>query len=150
MWHMQIPRLEIESELQLLAYTTDTAMPDLNHICDLHHSSQQHGICNRLGEARDRTCNLMVTSRIRFCCATTGTPVGLFFFFFFSIWKFRVQGSSPSHSCRLQLWQLWVLNPLHHSRNSRYCQIFFWAKLLPRKNCLSRVRIWASQDLESG
>ena len=32
---MEIPRLEVESELQLLAYATATATPDLNHICDL-------------------------------------------------------------------------------------------------------------------
>ena len=35
-WHMEVPRLRVESELQLLAYTTATAMPDLSHICDLH------------------------------------------------------------------------------------------------------------------
>ena len=27
-WHMEIPRLGVESELQLLAYATATAMPD--------------------------------------------------------------------------------------------------------------------------
>ena len=39
--HMEIPRLEVESELQLPAYTTPTAMRNLSHICNLHHSSQQ-------------------------------------------------------------------------------------------------------------
>ena len=29
MWHMEVPRLGVESELPLLAYTTATAMPDL-------------------------------------------------------------------------------------------------------------------------
>ena len=38
--HMEIPRLEGESELQPLAYTTAT--PDQSRMCDLHHSSQQH------------------------------------------------------------------------------------------------------------
>ena len=42
----------------------------------LHHSSRQCRILNPLSEARDRTCNLMVPSRIHFCCATTGTPGG--------------------------------------------------------------------------
>ena len=28
LWHMEVPRLGVESELQLLAYTTATAMPD--------------------------------------------------------------------------------------------------------------------------
>ena len=40
--HMEVPRLRVKSELQLLAYTTATATPDLNHVCDLHHSSWQH------------------------------------------------------------------------------------------------------------
>ena len=39
--HMEVPRLGVESELQLLAYTTATATPDPSHICNLHHSSQK-------------------------------------------------------------------------------------------------------------
>ena len=31
MWHMEVPRLGVESELQLLAYTTATMTLDLNH-----------------------------------------------------------------------------------------------------------------------
>ena len=41
---------------------------------DLHHSSQQHRILNPPNKARDRTRNLMVPGRIRFCCAMIGTP----------------------------------------------------------------------------
>ena len=33
-WHMEGPRLGVESELQPPAYTTATAMRDLSHICD--------------------------------------------------------------------------------------------------------------------
>ena len=62
---MEIPGLGVESELQLPAYTTATAMLDPNHACDLHHSSWQRWILNPLGEARDRTCILMDASRIR-------------------------------------------------------------------------------------
>ena len=54
-WHMEVPRLGLESELQLLACATAKAMPDPSHVCDLHHSSQQHRILNPLSEARDRT-----------------------------------------------------------------------------------------------
>ena len=61
---MEGPGLGVESELQLPAYTTATATPDPSHICDLHHSSQQRRILNLLSEARDRTHNLMVPSRI--------------------------------------------------------------------------------------
>ena len=38
-WHMEVPRLGVDSELQVLAYTTATATQDLSLICDLHHSS---------------------------------------------------------------------------------------------------------------
>ena len=53
--HMEVPRLAVESELQLQAYATAMAIPDPSHICDLHHSSQQHQILNPMGEARDGT-----------------------------------------------------------------------------------------------
>ena len=61
LWHMEVPRLGAELELQLPAYTTATAI--------------QHWILNPLREARDGTRNLMVTSWICFCCTTTGTPI---------------------------------------------------------------------------
>ena len=56
---MEVPRLGVESELQLPAYTTATPIPDLSHVCDLHHSSQPHWILDPLIEVRDRTCILM-------------------------------------------------------------------------------------------
>jgi len=64
---MEVPRLGVELELQLPAYVIATAMPDPSHVCDLHHSSRQRQILNPLSEARDRTCVLMDTSRIRYC-----------------------------------------------------------------------------------
>ena len=60
--HMEVPRLGAELELQLPAYSTTTAMPDLSCICDLRHSSWQCQILNPLREARDRTPILMDTS----------------------------------------------------------------------------------------
>ena len=35
---MEVPRLGIEFELQLLAYTTARAVPDPSHVWDLLHS----------------------------------------------------------------------------------------------------------------
>ena len=63
-----------ESQLQLLAYSRAIAMPDLSHVCDLHHGSQQRWIFNPLSEARDWTYNLMVPSQIHFHCTRMGTP----------------------------------------------------------------------------
>ena len=77
--HTEVPRLGVELELWLLAYTTATAKPDLSHMCDQHHSSQQHQIFNPLSKVRDRTYNLMVPSRIRFHCTTMGIPYMLLF-----------------------------------------------------------------------
>ena len=57
--HMEVPRLRVASELQLLAYTTATAMWDPSRVCDLHHSSQQCQILNPLSAARDGTRILM-------------------------------------------------------------------------------------------
>ena len=34
--HMEVSRLQVESDLQLLAYTTAMAIPDPRHICNLH------------------------------------------------------------------------------------------------------------------
>ena len=54
---MEFPSPGIESELQLLAYTTATQ--NLSRICDLHHSSWQCKILNPLNKARDKTRILM-------------------------------------------------------------------------------------------
>ena len=53
--HMEVPRLGDESELQLPAYATATAMPDPSFLCNLHHSPWQGGILNPLSKARDGT-----------------------------------------------------------------------------------------------
>ena len=64
--HMEIPRIEFKSELQLPTYTTATATRDPSLDCDLHHSSQPHRILNPLTEARDQTHILMDTSWFRY------------------------------------------------------------------------------------
>ena len=63
---MEVPRLGVQSELQLPAYATAAVMPDLSHLYDLHHSSWQCQILNPLSEARDRTYFLMDASQICF------------------------------------------------------------------------------------
>ena len=45
----------VKSELQLLAYITVIAIPDLSHVWNLHHSSWQHEILIPLSKARDWT-----------------------------------------------------------------------------------------------
>ena len=55
LWHMEIPRPGLKSELQPQANAIATAMWDLSHIWYPHHSSQPHQILNPLSEARDGT-----------------------------------------------------------------------------------------------
>ena len=50
---MEVPRLGVELELQLLTYTTATAMQDPSRVCNLHRSLWQCKIFNPLMEARD-------------------------------------------------------------------------------------------------
>ena len=70
---MEVPRLGVELEPQLPAYAT--AVPDRSHICYTHHSSWQPRILNPLNEARGRTPNLMVPSRIRFLLRHDGNSI---------------------------------------------------------------------------
>jgi len=72
--HTEVLRLGVESELQLPAYTAATAVPDLSHVYNLHHSSGKQWILNPLSEVRDQTLILMETGHIHFCCATMRTP----------------------------------------------------------------------------
>ena len=50
MWHMEIPKLGVDSELQLPACGTATATLDLRHIYNPHQSLRQHLILNPLSE----------------------------------------------------------------------------------------------------
>ena len=71
---MEVPRLGVESELQMLVYTTATAPPDPSCICNLPHSSQQCQILDPVSQARGGIPVLVDISRIRFRWATSGTP----------------------------------------------------------------------------
>ena len=125
LWHMEVPRLEVQSGLQLLAYTTAITTQDLSHVCNLYYSSQQRQILNPLNKARDWTCKLMVLRCIRFCHATMGTPswwiIKANFFFLFPLhlkpMNFLGQGLNLSHNCHL----------CHSCSNSRSFNPLGWA-----------------------
>ena len=51
--HKEVPRLGVQSELQLPAYTTATTMGDPSRVCDLYHSSGESRILSPLSKARD-------------------------------------------------------------------------------------------------
>ena len=56
---MEVPRLGVKLELQLLACATGTVTQDLSCICDLHHHSRHCQILNPQSEIRDQTLILM-------------------------------------------------------------------------------------------
>ena len=58
--HVEAPRLGVDWELQLLAFTTATT-PDPSHSCNLYHSLWLCQILKPLSKARDRTRVLTVT-----------------------------------------------------------------------------------------
>ena len=73
--HMEVPRLGVESELQLPACTIATATRDLGHVCNLQHSSRQCQILNPLSKARAGNHILMDTSWVHYHWAMMGTPL---------------------------------------------------------------------------
>ena len=70
---MEVPRLGIESEIQLLVYTTAIATRDQSHVCDLYHSSGQCQTLSPLSEARDGT-HILMDILVHYHRATVGTP----------------------------------------------------------------------------
>ena len=71
--HMEVPRLAVESELQMPAYATITQDP--SWVCDLHHSSQECQILITMSEAMDLTHILMDPIWVFYHWAMTGTPI---------------------------------------------------------------------------
>ena len=61
LWHLEVPRLEVELELQLPAYATAIAKQDLSRVSNLHHSSRPHQISDPLSEDKDQILPLMNT-----------------------------------------------------------------------------------------
>ena len=94
--HIEVPWLGVTLALYLPAYVTATAMPDLSHVCDLHHSSWQCWILSPLSKVRDQTCVLMDTSQICFQWAIDRNS---------DICIFLYENYIPDTACKLKLKQ---------------------------------------------
>ena len=124
--HMEVPRLGVEWELQLLAYITATATAtwDLSLIYNLPHSSWQCQIPGPLGEARHPACLIMNTSQICFCCATMFMCSCIFQVIFFFFWLYLQHMEFPGPGIKpvpqlqtvLQLWRHQILSLLCATR----------------------------------
>ena len=71
---MEFPRLGVKLELQPLAYTTATATPDPNCVCDLHHSSRQYRILTYWVRPGIEPLSSWILVRFFKYWAITGTP----------------------------------------------------------------------------
>ena len=126
---MEVPRLGVESKLQLPACTTATTNQDLSSICNLHHSSQQCKILNPLSEVRDWTCVLTDTIWAHYCWATAGTPYLILFIYLVFIYLFfglfrpvsTAYGGSQARS-----WIGAVASGLHHSHSNARSEPHLW------------------------
>ena len=91
---MEVPRLEVETELQLPAYIAATTMRDpgcvWSHVCDLPDRSWQSQIFSSLCKARDGTGILRDTSRVLNPPGHNRNPLQLdSFHFILLFWFFR-------------------------------------------------------------
>ena len=72
--HIEVPRLGVELELQLLAYPTATAMWDPSLISNLHHSLWNAGSLTHWARPGIKPASSWRLSQVRYCWGTTGTP----------------------------------------------------------------------------
>ena len=151
---MEVPRLGVELELQLPAYTTATATQDLSNVWNLHRSSQQCQILNPLSEARDRTLILVDSSWVCYYWATTGVPTLIFLGCACGIQKFQGQVSNPcqssnpscfsdstgslTHCTTRELWKplilawvpqvwFWTCYLTHQGLSTLICKMYNWS-----------------------
>ena len=103
---MEVPRLGVESDLQLLTYTK--AMADQSQACNLHFISWQRWILNPLSSTRDQTRILMDTSWGYQHRATMRTP------------------DFKSYTC--YSWKIWKTAKMKTKTNLTYnpCLDTFW------------------------
>ena len=113
--HMEVPRLGVELVLQLPTYTTATAMRNLSHVCNLHHSSWQHRILNPLSKARYPPCILMDTSQVLNPLSYSGNSYMHYFYLI---------NSNRSYLTRKNIFLYFMHFPIPYKGKKIYCQEF--------------------------
>ena len=77
--HMEVPRLGVQLELELPAYTTATATPDLSCVCNLHSSLQRKpDPLTHWSRPGVKPLSLSILVRYLTCWVTMGTPELIF------------------------------------------------------------------------
>ena len=85
-------------ELQVSAYTSATAMQDLNCVCDPYHISWQHRILNPLSKVRNWNGIFIDTSQAHYPWARAGTPGQTFDLVWMGVLCWAMEGVEVSHS----------------------------------------------------
>ena len=136
---MEIPGLGVESELQLHAYATATAIPDPSHVCDACRCSLQRWILNPWARPRMVPTSSWILLGFLHPWATMGTPhslnlkseywkwVVLWYKYYTSMklvvfWPCLQHAEDPGPGIvpapqqwpKPWEWQYWILNPLNH------------------------------------
>ena len=96
LWHIKVPRLGVESELQLWVQATAMAMPDPSRLCDLR------WILNPLSEARDRTHVFVDTGQVLNPLSHNGNFQDVYFKGIF-VWDGRCASWPTIHLIRVSL-----------------------------------------------
>ena len=112
--HMEVPRL---------ATSVGLCHSNAGSICvfHLHHSSRQCQSLNSLSSARDWTHNLMIPTRICFCCTMTGTPVLYYYYYYYHYYYyyFAFQGCTSAYGRSQARGRIGVAAAsLHHSHSN--------------------------------
>ena len=133
LWHVEVLRLEVESELQLPIYTPATAMQDPSCICNLHHSSWQCWFLNPLSEARDQTCILMDTSWVHNPLIHNGNSC---LFFFVCLFVFLIKVDIIDSLCLYRSNHGTLLPRIHFSG---WMEGLFFSFLFVGDDCLDKT-----------
>ena len=118
--NMEIPRRGVESELQLLAYTTATAMPDPSHICNLPHSSWLRYLTHWMRPGIEPESAWTLVGFINHW-AMMETPPCVFLCILYVMWKCPVSCLAPQRVLHT-IWYSKLLNINDmHFKVQKYC-----------------------------
>ena len=92
--HILVPRQGVKSELQLLTYITDIAIPYPSCICHLPCNMQQCRVLNQMSVSVIESASSRIPVRFLTSWATAGTPLHIYCL---RQWKWNIGSNSDEH-----------------------------------------------------